>query len=80
MPRPQVTLKTLLWLTALVAAFFAGRAWKEREFTKERRDWVNLINGQEEKHKWLISEYHRLQRPEFEARQQALIEQSRKNN
>lgn len=80
MPRPQFTVKTLLWLTALVAAFFVGRAWKEREFTIERHDWVNLINGQEERHKWLISEYHRLQRLEFEARQQALIEQSRKEN
>jgi hypothetical protein len=28
MPRPQFTLKTLLWLMAVVAAFCAGAAWQ----------------------------------------------------
>ena len=28
MRRPQLTLKTMLWLMALVGAFFAGAAWQ----------------------------------------------------
>ena len=28
--RPQFSLKTLLWLMAVVAAFFAGAAWQRR--------------------------------------------------
>jgi hypothetical protein len=72
MRRPRFSLKTMLWLIAVVAAFFAGRAWKEREFTIERHDWATLINGQEEKHKWVLSEYHRLRRREFKEQQQAL--------
>jgi hypothetical protein len=30
MPRPQFSLKTLLWLMALVAAFFAGAEWRRQ--------------------------------------------------
>jgi hypothetical protein len=36
MPRPQFSLKTLLWLMAVVAAFLAGAAWSERRWAKER--------------------------------------------
>jgi hypothetical protein len=41
MPRPQFTLKTLLWLMAVVAAFFAGAAWSERPWAKEREVLLN---------------------------------------
>jgi hypothetical protein len=30
MPRPQFTLKTLLWVVALVGAFFAGAGWQRQ--------------------------------------------------
>lgn len=30
MPRPQFNLKTLLWLTLVVAAFFAGATWQRQ--------------------------------------------------
>lgn len=33
MPRPQFSLKTLLWLMALVSMFFAGAEW-QRWYTK----------------------------------------------
>lgn len=29
MPRPQFSLRTMLWLTAVVAAFFGGAAWHQ---------------------------------------------------
>jgi hypothetical protein len=33
MRRPQFSLKTLLWLMAVVAAFFAGSAWQWQRIT-----------------------------------------------
>jgi hypothetical protein len=36
MRRPQFSLKTLLWLMVVVAAFFAGAAWSERRWARER--------------------------------------------
>lgn len=65
MTRPQFSMKTMLWLIVVVAEFFASRAWLERRFTMQRRDWADLINGQEKKHEWLLSEYKRLRRREF---------------
>ena len=38
MPRPQFSLKTLLWLIAVVAAFFAGAAWQYRTLVGWARD------------------------------------------
>ena len=38
MPRPQFTLKTLLWLMAVAAAFFAGSSWAERRLADERKE------------------------------------------
>lgn len=36
MPRPRFSLRTLLWLVALVAAFFGGAEWgKRRQATNE---------------------------------------------
>jgi hypothetical protein len=42
MPRPQFTLKTMLWLTALVAAFFAGAIW---EHQRENARWTVEVGG-----------------------------------
>ncbi|HEX5442911.1 MAG TPA: hypothetical protein VFW87_03735 [Pirellulales bacterium] len=45
-PRPQFTLKTLLWLMALVAAFMGGIAW-ERRVAEARRDAIRatIVSG-----------------------------------
>jgi hypothetical protein len=31
MPRPRFTLKSMLWVTIVVAAFFAGAFWQKRK-------------------------------------------------
>lgn len=35
MSRPQFSLKTLLWLMVVVAAFLGGAAWQKRRMTGE---------------------------------------------
>src|SRR5215469_3772362 len=50
MPRPQFTLKTMLWLMALVGAFCAGVRWERRQIGWEhkamRRELSALKDGQ----------------------------------
>ncbi len=36
MRRPQFSLRTMLWLMLVAAAFFAGAAWRDRRWAKER--------------------------------------------
>jgi hypothetical protein len=60
MPRPQFTLKTLLWLMALVAAFFSG--WFSGSGAPPallKRQWQIIDNQQVEIYR-LESEIHRL--------------------
>ena len=54
MPRPQFSLKTLLWLMAVVGAFFAGGEWARRRWAAERSKllsdvklWQDLSEDQE---------------------------------
>jgi hypothetical protein len=65
--RPQFTLRTLLWLMALAAAFFAGATWNERKFKQQRSDWIYLVNGQEEKFEWFFADHRRLRREHRDA-------------
>jgi hypothetical protein len=44
MRRPQFSLKTLLWLMAVVAAFCAGAVWqRERDRQEESERLIELI-------------------------------------
>ena len=45
MRRPQFSLKTLLWLMAVVAAFFAGAAWNNRRWQDERQRYETSIDA-----------------------------------
>ena len=36
MRRIQFSLKTMLWLMLVVAAFFTGAAWRDRRWARER--------------------------------------------
>jgi hypothetical protein len=38
MPRPQFSLRTLLWFVVVVAAFFAGAEWQSHRDWKEFQD------------------------------------------
>jgi hypothetical protein len=40
MPRPQCSLKTILWLMLVIAAFFAGARWQQQRMTAD--GWVNI--------------------------------------
>jgi hypothetical protein len=46
--RPQFTLKTLLWLMAVVAAFFAGAAWQHRQLERKFQ-YVDILADQWER-------------------------------
>jgi hypothetical protein len=43
MRRPQFTLKTLLWLMAVVAAFFAGGRWAERRWETREMEMFDAM-------------------------------------
>jgi hypothetical protein len=45
MNRPQFSLKSLLWLMAVVAAFFGGAAWQHRSETPIFRREVPLLKA-----------------------------------
>ncbi|HEX7447108.1 MAG TPA: hypothetical protein VF306_06160 [Pirellulales bacterium] len=44
MPHPQFSLKTMLWLMLVVAAFIAGAAWQKRRSDAEREQLARLLN------------------------------------
>jgi hypothetical protein len=46
MRRPQFSLKTLLWLMALVGAFFGGAAWQRQSMIAG--GWVQLLTPTQE--------------------------------
>ena len=48
MSRPQFSLKTLLWLMIVAAAFLGGIHVEHRRHDTERRDWINTTMGQHE--------------------------------
>ena len=48
MPRPQFSLKTLLWSMVVVAAFFGGAAWQRRQYAIDREDWLDMTLRQAE--------------------------------
>jgi hypothetical protein len=62
MPRLQLSLKTLLWLMALVASFFAGSAW-QRHIDEVRRDAIRaqILCGSD----WLLQQDYTDSRPAF---------------
>jgi hypothetical protein len=39
MRRPQFSIKTLLWLMAVVAAFVGGAGWQRRQYQADREHW-----------------------------------------
>lgn len=58
MPRPQFTLKTLLWLTLVAASFFSGMAAQEQlaKLRFEKRQQAQLLDQQH----WRLSVSARL--------------------
>ena len=62
MPRPQFTLKSLLWLMALVAVTcgLAGNGWRWWRRTLERTSYFSavgsvLVDGQKQGHGWFVT-------------------------
>jgi len=47
MPRPQFTLKTMLWLIALVACFFAGFEVARRRGAEDRDNLLRVLQNKE---------------------------------
>ena len=39
MPRPQFSIRTLLWLTLVVAAFLGGMAWQKHREESFGKKW-----------------------------------------
>ncbi|HVX13679.1 MAG TPA: hypothetical protein VHC22_21025 [Pirellulales bacterium] len=70
MPRWKLVAKAMLWSLAVPGAFYAGGAWKERQFRTERSDWIDQFQQQEQKHEWLLVEYRKLHCREVQEQQQ----------
>jgi hypothetical protein len=49
MPRPQFTLKTWLWLTAVVAAFGSGAAWQRNKRDLEMDRLKKMYRAEQDK-------------------------------
>ncbi len=47
MPRPQFGIRTLLWLTMVVAAFLGGAAWQNARIQTERERLMRQIKSLE---------------------------------
>lgn len=62
MRRPQFTLKTLMWLMAVVAAFCAGVRVEHARQDIERQDWINTTMHQLELNTRLDKENRSLRR------------------
>ena len=77
MPRPQFSLKTSLWLMALVATFIGGAAWNDRQYKTQRSDYIWLINGQEKKFEQFILERRKLRRELRETIEQLRLQRNR---
>jgi hypothetical protein len=56
MPRPQVSLKTLLWLMAVVAAFMGGAVWQYRALV----DWARDVEAENDGLQETAATYQRL--------------------
>lgn len=76
MPRPQFTLKTLLWLMVVVASFCGGAAWQRRRYMAERslwfiqrRDLLSVLRGAVDNQQWLSDERQRLRHELYELKQ-----------
>ena len=50
MPRPQFSIRTLLWLTLVVAAFLGGAAWQRTN----DHDEIRLLEKEVADKNWLI--------------------------
>jgi hypothetical protein len=56
MPRPQLTLKTLLWLIVVVGAFFAGAEWAKRRWAEREASLrLELQEAEDAWEKWVLS-------------------------
>jgi hypothetical protein len=74
MPRPQFTLKTLLWLMAVVAAFMGGAVWQRHQHASEKRQWEQELRAMQElnQHFWSEIETAKQKEPEPEPEWPAL--------
>lgn len=63
MPRPQFTLKTLLWLMLCVGCFFAGARWNDHQWSRERTRLNEEVEGwarQARSFQWINARAERL--------------------
>lgn len=67
MPRPQFSLKTLLWMIVCVACFFAGARWNDRRWNRERtrlKEEIKVRTIQARSRQWISARAERLIREE----------------